>query len=324
MKRRIYIFIFLVLISFILLVSSTYAWFSLNSSLETTGVSIRVSAVQKLEVSTDAKEWRQSITLHDILNADYDVPRYNQVPVKFQPVSTAGLLNNGKLDMFLGIVSSDKNKKSKSYGSLLLKAIKEVEEDGETGKFLAFDLYFKSDAEKPLFIGRNSYVTYEEESTGIENTLRLAFIKEGTLESDNISAIQDLKTNDTNNVKIWEPNFDSHTEYGISSAKSIYGLDIADLDGNQIRYYGIKKEIINPVPIDSMDNEYFSLMENNLYTDVSYNKKMGKNVLLFNLNRGITKVRVYAWIEGQDVDCENKAAGSSFIFNLHFTHDAQS
>lgn len=324
MKRRIYIFIFLVSISFILLVSSTYAWFSLNSNLEATGVSIRVSAVQKLEVSTDAKEWHQSITLHDILNASYDVLRYNQVPVKFQPVSTAGNITDGKLDMFLGIVSSDKDKSSKSYGGLVLKALKETEEDGETGKFLAFDLYFKSDALKPLYIGRNSYVSYSEESTGIENTLRLAFVNEGTIESDDISAIQSLKTDDLNNVKIWEPNYDSHTEYGITAAKNIYGLDIADSDGTTIKYYGIKSEITTPVSIDSTDNEYFSLMENNLYTDVSYNKKKGKNVLLFNLNRGITKVRVYAWIEGQDVDCENKAAGSSFIFNLHFTHDAQS
>ena len=189
---------------------------------------------------------------------------------------------------------------------------------------MAFDLYFKSDGEKPLYIGRNSYVTYEEESTGIENTLRLAFVNEGVSESSNILEIQGLSTDDKSDVYIWEPNSDSHTEAGIEAAKKLYGLVISDKDNQVVPYYGIKNEIKVPVLIDSTDSEYFEVVENIRYTDVSYNKKTGKNVLLFNLNRGITKVRVYAWIEGQDVDCENKAAGSSFVFNLHFTHDAQS
>lgn len=323
MKRRLFIISFLLVMSFILLISSTYAWFSLNTSIESTGVSIRVSAVQKLEVSTDAKSWKQAITLHDILNASYDVERFNQVPIKFQPVSTVGNVVDGKLDMFLGIVSSNKNKRAADYGKLLLTARKETEIDGEKGKFLTFDLYFKCDGEKPLYIGRNSYVTYSGESTGIENTLRLAFVNEGVSESNIVKDIQSLVTNDNSDVVIWEPNYDSHTENGIIAAKSIYGLDISDRDGKIVPYYGIRNVISEPVLINSTDASYFKLIENIRYSDISFNQKEGKNILLFNLKRGITKIRVYAWVEGQDVDCENKAAGSSFEFNMHFTHNAQ-
>ena len=37
---------------------------------------------------------------------------------------------------------------------------------------------------------------------------------------------------------------------------------------------------------------------------------------VFSLAAGITKVRVYMWVEGQDIDCENTASGTDISFNL--------
>ena len=37
------------------------------------------------------------------------------------------------------------------------------------------------------------------------------------------------------------------------------------------------------------------------------------------LSAGVTKVRVYYWVEGQDVDTENNASGSSMKLGLEFT-----
>ena len=39
----------------------------------------------------------------------------------------------------------------------------------------------------------------------------------------------------------------------------------------------------------------------------------------FNAVAGINRVRVYLWMEGNDVDCENSVAGSTFDFNLVLT-----
>ena len=36
--------------------------------------------------------------------------------------------------------------------------------------------------------------------------------------------------------------------------------------------------------------------------------KNENNHELFDLNAGITKLRIYFWLEGQDVDCENNAS----------------
>ena len=37
------------------------------------------------------------------------------------------------------------------------------------------------------------------------------------------------------------------------------------------------------------------------------------------LSKGISKVRIYMWIEGQDVDCENNAAIGNVALNLGFS-----
>ena len=42
---------------------------------------------------------------------------------------------------------------------------------------------------------------------------------------------------------------------------------------------------------------------------------------MFNLAPGITKFRVYMWVEGQDVDCENSASGAYLTFKLGFKLD---
>lgn len=42
------------------------------------------------------------------------------------------------------------------------------------------------------------------------------------------------------------------------------------------------------------------------------------------LKAGITKVRIYMWVEGQDVDCENNASGGDISFNLQFSSNKNS
>ena len=39
---------------------------------------------------------------------------------------------------------------------------------------------------------------------------------------------------------------------------------------------------------------------------------------IFSLAQGVTKVRVYMWVEGQDIDCEDTVSGSDITFKLEF------
>ena len=42
------------------------------------------------------------------------------------------------------------------------------------------------------------------------------------------------------------------------------------------------------------------------------------------LEAGVTKFRVYMWVEGQDVDCEDHASGTDIMYNVQFTIKQQS
>ena len=60
---------------------------------------------------------------------------------------------------------------------------------------------------------------------------------------------------------------------------------------------------------------YFSRVKVDYYTKNNFDN----NVQIFSINSGITKIKVYMWIEGQDVDCENNAAIGNVALNLSFS-----
>ena len=45
------------------------------------------------------------------------------------------------------------------------------------------------------------------------------------------------------------------------------------------------------------------------------------SVKSFTLNAGVTKMRVFLWVEGNDIDCQNSIAGAAFTAALKFTID---
>ena len=48
-------------------------------------------------------------------------------------------------------------------------------------------------------------------------------------------------------------------------------------------------------------------------------KNNANNFKVFDLEPSITKVRIYMWLEGQDVDCEDNASYGDISFRLEFT-----
>lgn len=306
------------LLSTSLMLYVTYAWFSTNSSVDVNNIHIQARVSEKILVSTDAIKWKGAITLNDIMNADYIGTRKNQIPVNFQAYSSGAILENGYMKMYSGFVSMETNPTSENYKKLVLTSLKEEEQDGYTGGFLTFDLYFKSDSVRPIYLGKKSVANYVGSESGIASALRIAFIREGSLiDESQISAIQGLKTSDNKNVTIWEPNCNQHNVNGIKNALETYGITINE-DSSQLSYYGIKNEITTPIPLNSQDDNYFSLMTSSVCTPNNYMETQ-INKYLFTIDQGITKVRVYVWVEGQDVDCENSSSGTDFEFNINFT-----
>ena len=211
-------------------------------------------------------------------------------------------------------------------GQYILETKRSIEERsfGETsnGKFITFDLFLKTSSNTKLYLTPESNVTYTgDESAGIENAVRFAFIEEGTVAiGSSLNVIQSLLTNDNNKVYIWEPNYDTHTEHGIENAKDVYNITITDPSG-QVNYDGVSKEISKNQNITT--NKANSTYYPNFFkkVEVDYYTKNGfdTNMEVFSLRGGITKIKVYMWVEGQDVDCENNAAIGNISLNLQFS-----
>ena len=321
-RRRRMFSVFLLILAIVALTGGTYAWFSTNNSVDITGLDIGVAPGSSLEISTDATKdsWKKAINLDDIINADYSygTTRYNSYPNMYRPVSTIGTINNGYSEFFLGHIS-----KSPS-GEYTIAAESVEETDGENGYLLSFDLYFKIAQEQNLYLNTSSsYVNYIKLPTdtndlqGIENAIRLGFVYEGyTNVSDSVENIQAIKTTNPENIKIWEPNDDAHNSKAMAAAREFYDLTITATD--ILDYVGIKTEIPENlhVPLKSTDTTYFEPLGTKL---IRTTKAPSGEFKMFHVVDGINKIRVYVWVEGQDVDCENAVSGTSFDIKLNFS-----
>lgn len=317
-KKRKKLLLFPLIFSFLLFMTTTYAWFSSNRVVSIDSLDVHVQADGGLEVSTDAVNWKQVITVQDIMNArDNYRNSVNQIPYQFYPVSTGGNISQGKLEMFKGEAT---NTDSTDF-ILVSQPSVETEGFGEEseGSFIAFDLFFRTTNRKELYISSNSEVTYlGEESKGIENATRVAFLNEGT-SGDNAFTAQSL--NQANKAYIWEPNYDTHTEFGVQNAQNIYGITTSMTGGALLPYDGVTSEIKagDHVLLQNANSNSYPSMFRRVNVDIHTPKNHGTNEKLFDLTPSITKVRIYMWIEGQDVDCEDNASYGDISFRLEFT-----
>ncbi len=319
--RFLFIWFFFLLI---FLSTVTYAWFTSNRIADLQFFDIHVETDGGLEVSENAIDWKTEITVDDLINAYKTYPNsLNQVTGTMRPVSSGGILDtNGYLNIFYGQVDSSGTKEF--YLSTYRRIEERTTEVSNNGDFIAFDIFLKTATNKPLYLHENSYVLPKEnaESVGIENSARIAFIKEGTVPLEtNIGTAQSQKTSNENNVYIWEPNYDIHTENGVNNALKTYGIDIPESNANILEYDGVTGTVASSLKIKLADAN--ATIHPDLFkkvdVDISTKKEYQGNNYLFDLEPGITKMRVYLWLEGQDVDSENRASHGDITYFLEFT-----
>lgn len=325
-RKLYFMFLWLLLVA-LLFGSSTYAWFSTNRSVYINSLNVNVRANGGIEISADAEKWKSVLAIQDLIDAHDD--KYptstNQIPNRLEPVSTGKEIDSltGFLNMYYGVVEVNQ------YGNYILESQKivETESNGEEsqGKFIAFDIFIKSQNPTNLYLTTNSgAVSEDEESVGIENSARIAFLIEGNAkDGTNLSTIQNLKNATNATSYIWEPNYDTHTEKAVEHARNVYNVITSTQGGNLIKYDGIISDFNLNQNIDVMNansNNYPDLFKE-VNVDYITEKNFTENKKIFSIESGITKIRIYMWIEGQDVDCEDNASIGNFTFNLQFTSD---
>ncbi|MBQ3215673.1 MAG: hypothetical protein IJB11_06120 [Oscillospiraceae bacterium] len=286
----------MVLAAIIALSGVTYAWFTTGNTASVTGLDVNIQTANGIQVSLDASAWRSIITAKDIQDSITRVGgtysgSANQYPTtEIAPVSSAGNVVDGKLQMFYGEIAKD--------GTLLSKAEAE-EERVSAGNFIAFDLFFKSSSTQMLTLNigdslsfvKGASINGSNDQAGAEKAVRVAFVPLGSAATP--EAARALKDGST--ALIWEPNADS-------------------------RAAGVEADT-GKLPYNGFNTEFESKTEAQLLDDgvVSHVTTFTGTTDIVELQAGINKVRVYIWLEGQDVDCVNQISFGDFTANLSFS-----
>ena len=322
-KRRRKIFLAFVMILFLALVltASTYAWFTANRTVTVESIDVNVSTSQGLQISTDAATWKSIVTNNDITTANWSGVR-NQLPKgtnTMVPVSTIGTVDSttGFMDMYRGTVETDV-----TSGNNILVAEKSTEANGTAGDFVVFDLFFQSSQAQTVYLTSNSSVVASGTDKGIQNAARVAFIKEGSVAYGSTPASAQALKGEISKL-VWEPNYDVHTAAGVANAQNVYGVTVGQTGGSKLDYKGVKAPIAEAtkVALNSNDSNYFG--DITTVGSIASGIPTTSYINAFDVAEGITKIRIYMWIEGQDVDCEDHASGSALTYNLQFSIDSQ-
>lgn len=351
-KNNLKLSILLLILLLIVLTASTYAWFTANQTVTVESIDVNIEAKNGLQISTNAVDWKSIITNADITTNAY-TGNTNQLPTSMEPVSTIGEIDatTGYMKMYYGKVESAETGDNK--GKDVLTATAEAEPAGTdaegkaiTPKFVSFDIFLRVTADTKLKMTNGSKVVKKDTSTdnGIKQASRVAFCVEGTVDAGaattDMTALKGAKSflDTGKTVYIWEPNANLHTSAAVNHASNNYGITTLTTDGaiaNKVTYAGIKQAFTTETLLkDSYTpGDNFATITPDYITYANADGEMLKadgsagttespaEQKIFSLTAGVTKVRVYMWIEGQDVDCENNASGTDISYNLQFTID---
>ena len=403
-RKRLNALILLVAFTAILLIVSTYAWFSTQKNVTLSGLHGKVNVAEGLQVSLDALNWANEIDLTDnakayfaqtntqnnwtdetgtttagdisddmvsLLNPWKDESgdawgRTNIIPNELLPVSTTAKQNEG-----IGLTDLNMYRGENTEG-IKLGTITNMTTDatGAEKGFYAIDLFLQNSSSEQAITGNtndllrletNSAITLDttsKESTGLQNTLRVAFaifdedtdLADQTLVSNTPSQRQILEATTgaerkITDVAIWEPNANG-AQQGDSPAITKYAahVDYIVQNNNKVTFskadqgtYSIPATnkftaemklptyALTSASTGTINNIYdwdtgataAGLVKQNTVT-TDNTGTISAPVQLKSVKDGTTDfsiapgkyihMRMYVWLEGQDVDCINYAS----------------
>ena len=212
-RKRLNSLILLVAFTAVMLIVSTYAWFSTQKNVTLSGLKGTVNVAEGLQISLDAEHWVNTINFDDFnqttpgawtveatatstyLNSGetFQSPRgasggiTNVTPTELLPVSTTGYdtTSDGIGETAVKFYEGTNQETIK-----LMDDTHQVTEDA-TGGFFAFDLFIMNtsagSSDDVLQLDPNSDVRGDNEATGVQNTARVGFALYNNEGGDNMT-----------------------------------------------------------------------------------------------------------------------------------------
>ena len=326
----------ILLVLFALLsLAATYAWFSTNLNVKIRTFNMVVTRTTDLTISFDGINFARNIELNkeaiiDVVDV-YPNAKGQWNKLGFVPVSSPGILDHNSPEFAIfqsnGVLYTRKDKE-KVNGFLYTERTYEKNAN-EYNFYVAFDVFIKNESNSP--VADNLYIDgttgiipdedIDEEMEGLINSFRIGFVKVGSVGLDaTVDQIQNIQCNNDCYSRIYEPNHKEHSALSIERAKKHH---VNLKDGFEFPTYAYIKEG-GPIYVkesisgtSNIDPEYFQLQETIIEDDL-------EDTPLFTIPNGITKVRVYVWIEGQDIDSlETNSEGTEVDINIDFVKDLE-
>ena len=297
-KKRAFISaIAMLIVSAIVLTSATYAWFSMAKRVEVESMELNVTSPEGIQISANTTAFTTKLTVDNIKGTDETAggKRFNAYEGHINNIPTTVIPSSSRFaaralpDWFTGSIN-DK-------GTMDISAV-----SNEVGSgFVAFDLFVKLKSPTTVKFG-SSTITCEGNSE-LPTAMRMALVNCGTVaEKAEAAAIQATRPAQASASVVYEVDASNHTSAatllgasGVMTTRPIFQA------GSGIRPDSTYSNIVS-------GGYYDTGLQVTLATTAS-NAKV-------DLNAGISRVRVYMWMEGNDVDCANDVAGSTINFNL--------
>ncbi len=336
---------FIILLALVIFIISTYAWFSTQRNVSITNLNGTVEVAEGLEISLDAQNWSNGLVLGeeegqlDIIDDAY-AGNKNLKPSEMLPVSTLGQVSGQQKDLQML-----RGKITNSIQLSDIKAMVETESNPDSDTFpgyFAFDVFLKNSSKQDelddvLQLNYDSSLEIMEtdkSSTGLQNTARVAFAKyNGTSDvmADQATILKETAgigvgagTSYITDVAIWEPNSNDHVDYIVQNNNKITGAGASFNATTQMDTYALKSTSIGQTIADIYKwdgTESYLAKQNVLQTTKTstedYSIAEGVQNLVSTTDgsttfgiapNAICRIRIYLWLEGQDVDCINYAS----------------
>ncbi len=315
----------------LVLIVTTYAWFSSSLNATVDFVNLTVNRETGLYASLDGHEYGSELTVTEnivtnLMDSSYPTHTNTWVKDGLIPISTAGIPHNNSqtFDFYYNqrLDYNDFNLERRYLDAEV------YELDGYnfafTNAYLSFDVFLKNVSNTPLpdnlflYEGTNAYLNEgaKHEMPGLFNSLRIGIVYIGHTDDVDASAeeVQAISCNNNCESFIYEPNSTDHSPTSIQRANR---LGIEMIDGIYLPTYAVTAEGTNllhdsghgTIPLDT---EHF--VRQDTITDLDES--------LFEISHGITKIRVFIWLEGQDLDSlETTSSGADLNIAINFHKD---
>lgn len=283
-KRRLNSLILLVAFTAIMLIVSTYAWFSSQKNVTLTGLKGKVNVAEGLQISLDAEHWVNTINFDDFTQptdgsawtvkptstttylgsgegVTFQTPRgadggiTNTTPKELLPASTTAYAatNDG-----IGQTAVNFYRGKNQETTKLMNDTKLLPEDSEAG-FFAFDVFVMNTsagtADDKLQLDSNADVTGNNEATGVQNTSRVAFaLYENNNDARDFTPTPgtDMTISGSNNLT------PANIVAGTSTSKKIKDVAIWEPNANK-HTETIVASLANSLKLEAADNTAYGL-----------------------------------------------------------------